>query len=128
MKPAAFDYARADTRSLAAALCCSGARGSAKVIAGGQSLGPMLNLRLAQPELLVDVRGIAELSAVKPDEGERVFIGSCVTHAAMEDGEVPDFTRGLHAAVAAGIAYRAVRNRGTIGGQRRVTPIRPRTG
>jgi aerobic carbon-monoxide dehydrogenase medium subunit len=114
MKPAAFDYARADTVAAAVALL-SGAKGSAKVIAGGQSLGPMLNLRLAQPELLVDVRGIAELSAVKPAQGGW-FIGSCVTHAALEDGDVPDFTQGFMRRVASGIAYRAVRNRGTIGG------------
>ena len=67
------------------------------MIAGGQSLGPMLNLRLAQPELLVDVRRIRELQRGTARRRAGWIVGSCVTHAAVEDGEVPDFTRGLHA-------------------------------
>ena len=84
-------------------------------MAGGQSLGPMLNLRLAQPELVIDVRGIRELHDAR-EEGGSLVLGSCVTHAAIEDGRVADVTRGLMRYVAAHIAYRAVRNRGTIGG------------
>ena len=114
MKPVAFDYEAPTELASAVALLASG-NGSAKVIAGGQSLGPMLNLRLAQPELLVDVRRIPELHQVSESNGSIVF-GSCVTHAAIEDGKVPDVTRGLMRTVAADIAYRAVRNRGTIGG------------
>jgi carbon-monoxide dehydrogenase medium subunit len=114
VKPVAFEYER--PRELSAALdLLSGAAGEAKVMAGAQSLGPMLNLRLAQPRLVVDVRGIAELQEVY-ETSEDVFLGSCVTHAAIEDGKVPDATRGLMREVAANIAYRAVRNRGTIGG------------
>ena len=75
----------------------------------------MLNLRLAQPALLVDVRGLPELAEVR-DERDAVFIGACTTHAAIEDGRVPDPTGGFLREVARGIAYRAVRNRGTIGG------------
>jgi carbon-monoxide dehydrogenase medium subunit len=84
-------------------------------MAGGQSLGPMLNLRLAQPQLVVDVRALRELNEVTEDAGSVTF-GSCITHAAIEDGKVPDATGGLMRAAAAQIAYRAVRNRGTIGG------------
>jgi carbon-monoxide dehydrogenase medium subunit len=84
-------------------------------MAGAQSLGPMLNLRLAQPSLVVDVRGLSELHEVS-ETRDSVFIGSCVTHAAIEDGKVPDATRGFMREVATNIAYRAVRNRGTIGG------------
>jgi carbon-monoxide dehydrogenase medium subunit len=114
MKPVAFDYeAPADLAAAIRLLAAS--EGSAKVVAGGQSLGPMLNLRLAQPALLVDVRRIPELREVS-ETGGSVVLGSCVTHAAIEDGKVPDCTRGLMRAVAADIAYRAVRNRGTIGG------------
>jgi carbon-monoxide dehydrogenase medium subunit len=114
MKPAAFDYARPESVAAAIALL-EAADGGAKVIAGGQSLGPILNLRLAQPRLLVDVTHIPELKEVTrtPDDS---FIGSCVTHAQLEDGEVPDVSRGFMKEVAGGIAYRAVRNRGTIGG------------
>ena len=85
------------------------------MLAGGQTLGPMLNLRLAQPALLVDITRIPELAAVHED-GDAVTIGATVTHAAIEDGRVPDPTGGFLARVARGIAYRAVRTRGTIGG------------
>lgn len=114
MKPVAFDYER--PRDVAAAVkLLAGSRGAAKVMAGGQSLGPMLNLRLAQPQLVIDVRRIDELHAVSDSNGS-IVLGSCITHAAIEDGVVQDITRGLMREVAANIAYRAVRNRGTIGG------------
>ncbi len=114
MKAVNFDYARPADLSAAIALS---ARDTAmvKFIAGGQSLGPMLNLRLVQPDLLIDITAIAELKRVeeKPDV---LFIGACVTHADIEDGRIPDVTGGAMRAVASSIAYRAVRNRGTIGG------------
>ena len=114
MKPAPFDYEA--PRDIAAALkLLREGDGKAKVIAGGQSLGPMLNLRLAQPALLVDVRRIPELGQATLAESSVLF-GSCVTHATIEDGKVPDVTQGLMRDAAANIAYRAVRNRGTIGG------------
>jgi carbon-monoxide dehydrogenase medium subunit len=114
MKPAKFDYEK--PRDLAAAIgLLAQSGGDAKVVAGGQSLGPMLNLRLAQPALLVDVRGLPELAEVR-EERDHVFIGATTTHAAIEDGRVPDPTNGFLRKVARGIAYRAVRNRGTIGG------------
>jgi aerobic carbon-monoxide dehydrogenase medium subunit len=113
MKPAAFDYVRPST--VAEALGVLAATPDAKVLAGGQTLGPMLNLRLARPAVLVDITRIPELAAVTEDE-EAVTIGATVTHAAIEDGRVPDPTGGFLSRVARGIAYRAVRTRGTIGG------------
>ena len=114
MKPVPFEYER--PRHLSAAVKLLGESGGAgKVMAGCQSLGPMLNLRLAQPRLVVDVRGIDELSQIT-EGNDHVVFGSCVTHAAIEDGTVPDVTRGLMREVAGNIAYRAVRTRGTIGG------------
>jgi aerobic carbon-monoxide dehydrogenase medium subunit len=114
VKPVRFDYARPPDLASAVAL---GARNDCvvKVIAGGQSLGPMLNLRLVQPGLLVDITGIAELKRVE-ESADSITLGSCITHADIEDGRVPDVTGGALRMVAAGIAYRAVRNRGTIGG------------
>ncbi len=85
------------------------------MLAGGQTLGPMLNLRLAQPTLLVDISRIPELAAVEARQDE-VTLGATVTHASIEDGLVPDPSNGFLARVARGIAYRAVRTRGTIGG------------
>ncbi len=114
MKPVAFHYQR--PASLADAGRLLGQDGVvAKAIAGSQSLGPMLNLRLAQPDLLVDVTGIPELTSVESDD-TMVEIGACVTHADIEDRRIDDPSNGLMAKVAGGIAYRAVRNRGTIGG------------
>jgi carbon-monoxide dehydrogenase medium subunit len=113
MKPAAFDYVRPST--VAEALGVLRSTPAARVLAGGQTLGPMLNLRLAQPPLLVDITRIPELAAVAEDK-DAVTIGATVTHAAIEDGRVPDPTGGFLARVARGIAYRAVRTRGTIGG------------
>ena len=83
--------------------------------AGGQSLGPMLNLRLAQPDTDRHLRASAGLAGVAA-AGDVLRIGAGTTHAAIEDGAVPGPTGGILAGVARGIAYRAVRNRGTIGG------------
>lgn len=114
MKPARFDYERpADITGVIALLQRQDI--AVKIIAGGQSLGPMLNLRLAQPELLIDITGIAELKRVE-ESTDAIIVGACITHADMEDARVPDVTHGALPAVARGIAYRAVRNRGTIGG------------
>ena len=91
------------------------AKGAAKIMAGGQSLGPMLNLRLVQPDLIIDITGLAELKHAERS-GDELVIGACVTHGDIEDGRIPDVTRDAMRRVAGGIAYRAVRNRGTIGG------------
>ena len=114
MKAPRFDYAKPSTLAAALSLLAQ-AKGEAKILAGGQSLGPILNFRLASPQLLIDVRALSELQVVR-DEPDAVFLGACITHAAIEDGAVPDPTHGLLRSVARGIAYRAVRNRGTLGG------------
>jgi carbon-monoxide dehydrogenase medium subunit len=113
MKPAPFAYDR--PRDLDAALSLLANDAGAKVMAGGQSLGPMLNLRLVAPERIVDITAIAELKHVETCADE-LIIGACVTHADIEDGRVPDVTGGAMREVATNIAYRAVRNRGTVGG------------
>lgn len=114
MKPFAFDYEKPAT--IAEALALLGEAGDdAKVLAGGQSLGPMLNMRLVRPRRLIDITGIPDLHQIT-DDGDAIVFGACVTHAAIEDGRIPDPTGGMMPNVAAGIAYRAVRNRGTIGG------------
>jgi aerobic carbon-monoxide dehydrogenase medium subunit len=114
MKPAQFDYMRPRSLQEAVALL-SEADANAKVIAGGQSLGPMLNLRLTRPGKLVDIRHLSELRGVRADS-KFFSIGATLTHAEIEDGVIEDFSRGLLPFVAHGIAYRAVRNRGTVGG------------
>ena len=114
MKAAQFDYvAPRDAAEAVSALAASGGEG--KPVGGGQSLGPMLNLRLARPKLLVDVSAIDALRRVE-DRGENVWIGAGVTHAEIEDGIGGLPADGMLRSVAANIAYRAVRNRGTLGG------------
>ncbi len=114
MKAAAFAYDRPTDVKTALALM-AGANGTARIIAGGQSLGPMLNLRLVEPDLIIDISGLSELKWAER-RGDELVIGACVTHGDIEDGRIPDVTRGAMQRVAGAIAYRAVRNRGTIGG------------
>jgi carbon-monoxide dehydrogenase medium subunit len=75
----------------------------------------MLNLRLARPARLVAIARLPDLRRIE-ETPDGVMFGAALTHAEFEDAAVPDPTGGILAAVARGIAYRAVRNRGTIGG------------
>lgn len=121
MKPVNFDYAR--PASVAEAIRLMSERAEARFVAGGQTLGPLLNLRLARPSLLIDISRIPELARIARS-GDGIEIGAAVTHAAIEDvrvsdaspGPGPDASQEFLARVASGIAYRAVRNRGTVGG------------
>jgi carbon-monoxide dehydrogenase medium subunit len=114
MKPSPFEISRPVTLDAAQAALRGDDHGT-KLISGGQSLGPMLNLRLARPARLVDVTALPGLADIRQTDSH-VEIGAAVTHARIEDGEVPDPIAGMLRHVASGIAYRAVRNRGTIGG------------
>jgi carbon-monoxide dehydrogenase medium subunit len=114
LKAARFDYRRPESLAEALRLLQEG-EGTAKAIAGGQSLGPMLNLRLARPATVVDISRVPELRGVS-GEADGVQVGACVTHAEIEDGVFP-VLRGHPLQRAAGqIAYRAIRNRGTVAG------------
>jgi aerobic carbon-monoxide dehydrogenase medium subunit len=75
----------------------------------------MLNLRLVQPSILVDITAIPELTHIE-EHAEGVVVGACVTISDIEDGRVHVEELPILASVAGGVAYRAVRNRGTIGG------------
>ena len=114
MKAASFAYRRPSDLQAALAMI-AGTDGATKIIAGGQSLGPMLNLRLVAPDLIIDISGLPELKQAER-QGDDLVIGACITHGDIEDERIPDVTRGAMQRVAAAIAYRAVRNRGTIGG------------
>lgn len=114
MKPVNFAYERPKQVADAVSLLADESVHS-KVMAGGQSLGPMLNMRLVQPDVIIDITALAELKRVEKQK-DHLVLGACVTHADIEDGRVPDVTNGAMRGVASGIAYRAVRNRGTIGG------------
>lgn len=112
MKPVVFTHSfPASVMDATASLAVEGT----SLVAGNQSLGPMLNLRLARPRALIDLASVAGLRGAEETE-THVRFGTGVTHGEIEDGEVPDPTSGWLRAVAANIAYRAVRNRGTLGG------------
>lgn len=113
MKAAAFDYLRPD--DLKAAIGALGSRDGAKPVGGAQSLGPMLNLRLARPSVLVGLGHLQALTSIT-DEGDAWRIGAAVTHATIEDSGTRLAGCTMLAEVARDIAYRSVRNRGTIGG------------
>jgi carbon-monoxide dehydrogenase medium subunit len=114
VKAARFDYERAE--SLAHALDFLTLNSlDTKLIAGSQSLGPMLNLRLARPRTVIDISSLSALRDIT-QEGSMLRIGSGITHAEIEDG-VFDLLKGHPwQSVASAIAYRSVRNRGTLGG------------
>jgi aerobic carbon-monoxide dehydrogenase medium subunit len=114
MKAAPFDYAVPKTVAEASALLASGGATTA-AIAGGQSLLPLLSLRVALPDLLVDIGRLQELKEVVATPAS-IRIGALTTHAAIEDGKLPEAFGGLMQKVAAKISYRAIRNYGTIGG------------
>ncbi len=114
MKAAKFDYVRALSIEEAVAALNEGDK-VVKPMSGSQSFGPMLNLRLARPAKVVDVSGIAAMREVQQSNSQ-IRIGSAVTHAEIEDGMFAPLRGHLMQEVAGRIAYRGVRNRGTIGG------------
>lgn len=114
MKPAPFDYARPKTLAEALALLAD-AGGGATVIAGGQTLMPLLNLRMSQPFILVDLADIAELHGIRA-EACAIRIGAMTRqNAALAD---PILQQRLPALVSAlrHVGHHQTRNRGTLGG------------
>ena len=114
MIPAKFDYVRPGSLAEAVSALADGGD-DAKVIAGGQSLLPLLRLRLSYPELLVDVGGLDELRGVT-DVGNALLIGARTTHYQLVHDPLIAEHCGLLAQAAATVADPAVRHRGTLGG------------
>lgn len=114
MKPAPFDYHRPQTVPDALGLL-SRLRADAKLLAGGQSLGPMLNMRLARPAHLIDVNDLLELDFVRTKTGWLEIGGLTRHHRLATDPEVARLCPILSAA-AATIGHYAIRQRGTLGG------------
>ena len=114
MIPAKFDYTKPGSLDEAVRALADGGE-DAKVIAGGQSLLPLLRLRLSFPDLLVDVGELGELRGVR-DEGETLWIGALTTIDEAQRDPVLAQHCGLLTQTAALIADPAVRHRGTIGG------------
>lgn len=115
MKSAPFEFQRPQSIDEALVMLSDDEDVYAKLIGGGQSLGPMLNLRLVQPDRIVDISLLDGLN-IAETHTDTMRIGAGVRHAQIEDGEIADVTNGFLPHVASGIAFRAVRNRGTLGG------------
>jgi len=115
MKPASFEYYAPQTVSEAAATLAQHGY-DAKALAGGQSLVPMMNFRLAQPSVLVDLNGVSELFYITPTRDGSVRIGAMTRQRQVEQSPlVGQVTPMLHAALAK-VAYPQIRTRGTLGG------------
>jgi CO/xanthine dehydrogenase FAD-binding subunit len=114
MKPARFDYV-APTTVDAAVEALRAANGEGKILAGGQSLLPLLNFRMARPAVLVDLNGIKELSFIEL-RGDCVVIGALTRHREIEQSPLIASKLPVMAAAMRHVAHLAIRNRGTIGG------------
>ncbi len=114
MKPPPFDYVAPATLDAAlAALAAHGADG--KVLAGGQSLVPMLNLRLLHPDTLIDINGVPGLDRIEVADGQ-LCIGALARHRALHDSHVVAEACPLMAEAYQHVAHGPIRNRGTLGG------------
>ncbi|MDG2406460.1 MAG: FAD binding domain-containing protein [Paracoccaceae bacterium] len=114
MKPPLFDYVRATSLDNALAHLAA-ADAETRVLAGGQSLIPAMNLRLVRPEVLIDIAGLAELRGIRRDNGTLV-IGALTTHTdIVSDTEIAE-AYPILAQIAGHIGHAAIRNRGTLGG------------
>ncbi|HEY0573522.1 MAG TPA: xanthine dehydrogenase family protein subunit M [Pseudonocardia sp.] len=114
MIPAQFDYVRPTTLDEAVRALSEGGD-DVKVLGGGQSLLPVLRLRLAAPTLIVDLGGIAELRGIRED-GDRIVVGAMTTHHDVVHDELLHEHVGLLSDAAATVADPQVRHRGTLGG------------
>ena len=114
MKPARFDYVRADSADEAQALLAQHG-GDARILAGGQSLIAMLNMRLAEPQVLVDISRIAELAYMRVEDG-RLAVGAATTQSALE--AFPGLLEQVPLAALAlpSISHMQVKNKGTVCG------------
>jgi carbon-monoxide dehydrogenase medium subunit len=112
--PSKFDYAKATSVDDAVRLLAQGGE-DAKVLAGGQSLLPLLRLRLAAPTLLVDVGSVPEMTGIRYD-GDAIVIGASTTHSDVLNNALVKQYAALVAKATATVADRQVRHRGTFGG------------
>jgi CO/xanthine dehydrogenase FAD-binding subunit len=114
MKPAPFEYI-APTSLEEAIEALVAANGDGKVMAGGQSLIPLLNFRMARPSLVVGLQNIPGLSFID-DRGSTVVIGALTRHADVERSSIVASKLPVMSAAMPHVAHLAIRNRGTIGG------------
>ncbi|CAH1649770.1 6-hydroxypseudooxynicotine dehydrogenase complex subunit alpha [Hyphomicrobiales bacterium] len=115
MKPAPFDYRRPATKAEALDLLSAHRDDDAKILAGGQSLVPMMNFRMAQPTVIIDINRIAELAFVE-ERNEHIAIGALTRHNDVMHHPLVGAHLPLLAMAYENVAHHTIRNRGTIGG------------
>jgi carbon-monoxide dehydrogenase medium subunit len=115
VKPASFRYARAGSLAEAIARLAAG-HGDAKILAGGQSLVPMMNMRLVRPAVVVDVNGLRELTGITPTPEGGLRIGALTRHAELAASPAVIERAALLAEAARHVGHAAIRNQGTLGG------------
>ena len=114
MKPAAFDYVAPNSLE-AAVEAIAAANGDGKILAGGQSLMPLLNFRMARPSVIVDLMHIPDMSFIERRD-DAVAIGALTRHADLEFSDLIAQNLPVMAAAMPHVAHLAIRNKGTIGG------------
>jgi CO/xanthine dehydrogenase FAD-binding subunit len=114
MKPARFDYIKPATLSKAIEVLVA-TDGEGKILAGGQSLLPLLNFRMVRPSVLVDINGLKDLSFIEA-RGDSVVIGALTRHREIEQSALIASKLPVMSAAMRHVAHLAIRNRGTIGG------------
>ena len=115
MKPPPFSYAAPTTLAEAVGLLTEHAEAEPRVLAGGQSLIPLMNFRLAKPGYLIDLRHVAGLNGIRR-EGDTLVIGAMTTMSEVERSPEVAVAAPLLAEAAGLVAHTPVRNRGTVGG------------
>lgn len=113
MKPAPFDYHQPET--VDAAVDALTENGDATILAGGQSLIPMMNSRLATPDVVVDINGLSDLEYIREEDGT-LAIGALTRQATAEQSDVVAEHCPLMAEALAYVGHKPIRHRGTIGG------------
>ena len=114
MKPAPFDYVAPTTLDEVIRALKAG-DGEAKILAGGQSLMPMLNMRLARPTQLIDLAKIPDLDSIREENG-RIYVGAMTTKRTVERSALVASRQPLLHEATRNIAHPQIRNRGTMGG------------
>ena len=115
MKAAAFDYVRASSLDEVCRLLAEAGEEERKIIAGGQTLVPLMAMRMARPDMLIDINDVAELAFIE-DRGDSIAVGACTRQRALERSEVISAKLPLVAKAVRNVGHIQTRNRGTLGG------------
>jgi CO/xanthine dehydrogenase FAD-binding subunit len=115
MKPAKFDYHSPQSRSEALELLAEHGD-DAKILAGGQSLMPLMNMRLVRPSVVIDINGIGDLAHITPEQDGGLSVGALTRHRQIEQSSLVWERFPLLAEAVPNIGHFQIRNRGTVGG------------